>query len=272
MDNNSQKEYNNRNKNKRNNNRNDNRNDNRYNNRNDNRYDNRYDKRYERNQSVKEAEKNKIKEEAKKREINEENFPNLSSTTVCENNKLKSEYLEKIKQKKDEEKGNTILRDKRNWRGHVWIGPKWIKLDKYSDENEKKIKNYIINASQYASSILIPNRKKHYSRNQIDWYNSWEETFTEEEWKKMNEQLEREEQEDLNRRMNKAVEEIYQRNKSESERYYEETGELDDFAIAEIEHAEYEKWLEEFDKQYELEDNDDEDESDYIESDYDTDR
>jgi len=209
------------------------------------------------------------REEEKKKELNEINFPDLVEK------KEKKEltnigYLDKIKLKHEEEEnsGKIMLRDKKNWRGNVWIGPKFVKANKFSEEHEQQIKNYLNIASKNATTIILPLRKTYYSRNNVDWYESWEKTFTEDELMKMNIQLEREVQEDLNKRMNECLEILYQKRKAESDRHYEETGELDDFAIAEIEHDKYEKWLEEFEKQFEDEENDEEDyEDDEMETD-----
>ena len=158
----------------------------------------------------------------------------------------------------EENSGKLILRDKNNWREHVWIGPKFVKLNKFSEECENQITSYLNVASKNASTIILPARKTYYSRNNVDWYESWEKTFTEYELMNMNNQLEREEHEDLNKRMTEGLEILYQKRKAESDRYYEETGELDDFAIVEIERYKHEKWLEEFEKQFEYEENDEE--------------
>ena len=261
------KDENRNNRNKERNNRNNKNDRNNRNNRNDRNNRNNYNRQDEElNKIKKEAEIKR--EEAKNKEFNETNFPELLENKVKVPDKLKSEYLEKIKKTQEEDKGSKILRDKNNWRGHVWIGPKFVKLEKYSKEKEEKIKEYMNLASKNASTIVLPFRKKFYSRNNVDWYESWEKTFTEDEWINMNNQIIREEQEDLNKRMNEGLERVYQKRKAESEKYYYETGELDDFAIAEKEHEEYEKWLDEFEKQFE---NVEEDEEITEDDEYDTD-
>jgi len=227
-------------------NRRDNRNYNRNNNNNRNNYnrdDNREINRIRRDAELK-------REEAKNKEFNESNFPELLKNKIKVAQEMKSEYLEKIKKTQEVDKGNNILRDPNNWRGHVWIGPKCVKMEKFSTEKEQQIKEYMNVASKNARTIILPFRKTYYSRNNIDWYESWEKTFTESELINMNNQLEREEHEDLNKRMNEGLERLYQKRKAESDQHFYETGELDEFAIAEKEHEEYEKWLEEFEKQF----------------------
>jgi hypothetical protein len=208
------------------------------------------------------------REEAKNKEFNKSNFPELANNKIKVEEKMKSDYLERIKITQEEEKGSKILRDEKNWREHVWIGPKTVKLEKFSADKEKQIKEYMNMASNNASAIIVPFRKTYYSRNNTDWYETWEKTFTESEWTNMNNQLEREENEDLNRRMAAGLEILYQKRKSESDTHYYETGELDGFAIAEKEREEYEKWLEEFEKEFEQ--YEDEEEI-MLDDDYDTD-
>lgn len=208
------------------------------------------------------------REEVKNKEFNPSNFPELVTNKTIDNKEMKSEYLERIKITQEEEKGSKILRDEKNWREYVWIGPKSVKMEKFSTEKERQIKQYMKNASDNASAIIVPFRKTYYSRNNTHWYESWEKTFTESEWTNMNNQLEREESQDLNRRMSEGLAILYQKRKAESDMHYYETGELDGFAIAEKEREEYEKWLEEFEEKYEQY----EDEEEIIlDDDYDTD-
>jgi hypothetical protein len=232
---------------------------NRYNNTNNergNRYNNTNNERgnrYNRREDERDA-KRKIE---KDREVNQFNFPDLvEGLELQHENNNSNEYLNKIKliHEEEENSGKLMLRDKNNWRGNIWIGPKFIKADNFSEEHENQIKSYLNVACKNASSIILPLRKTYYSRNNVDWYESWEKTFTEDELMNMNIQVEREEQEDFNKRMIEGLEILYQKRKEESDIYYEETGEVDDFAIAEIEHDNYEKWLEEFEKQFEDED------------------
>jgi hypothetical protein len=224
----------------------------------DNRYKNNYtstDRNFER---VKRAGELK-REEAKNREFNITNFPGLVENIELVDPSLlaptTSEYLNKINLTIEEDKcnGNDILRDTKNWRDNVWIGPQFIKMDNYSKEREEQLNRYISTASDNASTIIIPCRKTYYSRNNVNWYDSWDKTFSEEELVNMNVQLEREEHEDLNRRMCEGMHELYLKRKKESDQHYYETGELDGLAIAELERANYEKWLEEFEKQMEEE-------------------
>lgn len=64
--------------------------------------------------------------------------------------------------------------DQRYWIGNIWNGPIMIKNVKPSDNNK---------------SLFKISNKKMYSRNGKDWYNSWKETFTDEEWFLHNESI-----------------------------------------------------------------------------------
>ena len=113
---------------------------------------------------------------------------------------------------------------------------------------------------------MMPLTKTYYSRNEIDWYESWEECFKKEEFDLMNEQLEREEREEMCKRAENAFNKIYERKKRESEQYYYETGNLDSFAIVEKQCEEYDNWEDEFNRQFEEEEEEieqEEEEEDY---------
>ena len=120
----------------------------------------------------------------------------------------------------------------------------------FKNKNIEKYLKTVTSKESLASTIIIPG-KIYYSRNQVDWKESWKETFSEEEWEKMNTQLYNEQLEEMNRKISAYVEQDYLRRKRESELHYELTGDLDSFAIVEKEHEEYEKYLEKLEKDYE---------------------
>tara|TARA_B110000967_G_C18899091_1_gene573184 strand:+ start:1826 stop:2530 length:705 start_codon:yes stop_codon:yes gene_type:complete len=123
------------------------------------------------------------------------------------------------------------VQNSKYWKGVNWVGPVIIRGNTKSstesnDTNRSRIE---------------------YSRDNIHWRASLEETFTEEylERKKIeHEQQEYEEKcEDVYRIMNE-----YSRNiEAESERYYYETGELDEYALAVFARKQYEDYAKQFD-------------------------
>ena len=203
-------------------------------------------------------ENEKKKEEAEKLTFNKINYPELSKPIVNHEKDENINYLEKVKITRDQDEADLFLRNKNNWRGDVWIGPKFMKKDKIS----KEYNDYLKIASKNASTIIMPITKTYYSRNKINWYESWEDTFKKEEWNRMNEQLEKERSDKLSEEAEYAFNKMYEKRKRESELYYYETGNLDSFAIVEKEIEEYEKWEEEFNNKFEEDDEEIEEEFD----------
>jgi len=199
--------------------------------------------------------KNK-KNQQKELVIVPEDFPEISkSNKDTKNQDESSVWKETILKEKEKEKEKEIINinNPKYWRENIWIGPILMKAEK----NSKEWCDYIEKAQKgHASSIIFPHKKVQYSRDNKNWYDSLDETFPLEQLEKMNNQKEQEYIEDLNIRMNRAITNSYNKRKEESIRYYEETGDLDDFALAEIEREEYEKYAAKF----ELDDNDDENE------------
>ena len=180
--------------------------------------------------------------------IDDDNFPVLSVEKKDHpvEKKEESKWKKAIMQqnKKDREKIN--VNDPKYWRGYIWIGPIYLKQNK----NSEKWNNYIKKAQESgASSILFPNNKRQYSRDDVNWYNSYEDTFTEEHLEKMNYQKMEEENQKFQENLERQLTILYEKRREESEYYYEITGELDGFALAELEREEYEKYA----KQFEIE-------------------
>ena len=182
--------------------------DSRYNNRNtrtDTRVDTRYDNRNSR------YERPLIKKE----EVNMNNetlFPSLlNEENKIMTTQIKNDYLEKIKiQKKiDEDKNKNMLT------------PGWISYKREKGTHQTKV-----------------------SRDGINYFDSLQETYTEEQWK----EKERNELDESIQLFSYNMAQLHQKRKQDSDDYYYETGELDTFAIVEIEQAEYEEYLKQFDE------------------------
>ena len=100
--------------------------------------------------------------------------------------------------------------------------------------------NYLKQATKYASTIVMPFNKIQYSRNGINWHNSFKETFTEEEWNNM---LQQEFDEKMEKHSNK-MEEKYNKELQAAYQEYYETGDMNTMVQVDIEVKEHEKYLE----------------------------
>jgi len=199
-----------------------------------------------------------------------ENFPDLiQEVTVNKNANEGSIWLNAIKIKKEEEinKNKFIIdpNDSQYWRGGKWIGDMLLRQKQSKKKSIKTVpskaqpsKAQPSKAHNNSSAFIIPNLGTEYSRDGINWYNSWNETFTEEELQRMEE----EENKEMIQRWRDWIEDKYEQNRIESDRHYEETGELDGFALAILDRLAYE----EYEKQFEMEEIEENDESDeYLE-------
>ena len=86
-----------------------------------------------------------------------------------------------------------------------------------------------------------------YSRNGVDWFNSWKETFEEEEYNKMMIQINEERVEKLTDEYLNKMEKYEMKQKMESMIHYNNTGDLDDYGIIESwikKHDDFEKEIE----------------------------
>jgi hypothetical protein len=211
---------------------------------------------------------NKIKEEIK---FDENNFPELKvekKEEPVEKTQIESKWKKAIMKQSDKDKEIINVNDPKYWRGHIWIGPICLKQDKYSESWNK----YIKKAQQScASTIIFPYQKTQYSRDNVNWFNSFEETFTEEQLEKMNNQKKEEENNKFIDNINRQLSILYEKRKRESIEYYEMTGELDSFAIAELEREEYEKYEKQFEMKEEEEEKEKIIENTYSDEEYDND-
>ena len=196
--------------------------------------------------------------------LNERNFPALSINNepvpVIEPVSWQSSVKEQSM--KDKEKNSSCIdeNDSKYWCGVRWIGPMMLR------QKPSSVTRSVI-SSPNQSSILVPNKGVEYSRDGVTWYGSWDDTFSEEQLYNIHLDKEREYQEGCANRLNDYRETIIK----ESRLYYEDTGELDGFAIAELERLEYEEYAKQFDtvisSNDDLED-DDEIIDDYLEDEY----
>ena len=197
----------------------------------------------------------------------EEEFPELVKTDKkdTENILTESSWQNAMKQRQEEEErikeGTINQNDPKYWRGATWIGPMLIRQKNYPESWYKYMEAA---SSGYASSYMCPFRETEYSRDGATWYPSWNETFSDSQLLG----IEYEEEEEYKMEQDRILEEYGQILRNESDNYYEETGELDGYAIAYMERIAYEKYAEQFDIEAEAEHLEDAmDSDDYLEDD-----
>jgi hypothetical protein len=199
--------------------------------------------------------------------IMEEEFPELiqNDTTNKDTVATDSSWQNAMKQREEEEnrikEGSINQHDPKYWRGATWKGPMLIRQKNYPDSWYKYIDKAV---KGHASSYLFPFRETEYSRDGTNWYSSWNDTFSEEQLQR----IEYEEEEQYKMEQYRILEEYGDRLEEEAEKYYEEVGELNGYAIAYLERMEYEKYAEKYDNEMPLEENEDDiDSDDYLEDD-----
>jgi hypothetical protein len=178
--------------------------------------------------------------------------------TLVDNKPMDSEWIKRIKYTQEEKIKRIDVNNPIYWNGPCWVGPKFTRIKKNKTcDREMYLKK--INEGT-ASSNMIPYDKIEYSKNGEDWYNSWEDTFTPTQLQALNDYEEQITANDVTERMI----EIHEINRYISNRHYKETGELDDFALAEIRAYEYEEYCKQFEEEQPIEDGEDEE---YLEND-----
>ena len=140
------------------------------------------------------------------------------------------EWLQQIKKKKEEIMADININDPRYWNGPLWKGPIFIRETHLTDRNN------IYPTNQNVSSFIIPRGKIEYSKNGLDWYDNWDNTYTKYQLESIKKHNEQEYSNEIFRRMN----ELHLRRQKESDNLYEDTGELDHFAWAEESSYKYE--------------------------------
>ena len=215
----------------------------------------------------------KQKEKEKKEyfiEENEELFPELviQDENVKENNNnIESQWLEIAeKEAENDIKCNhiSINNDPKYWKGSHWIGNMLIRSKKTNercDNNLNKYKKSYLEENQYNEyNQRITSSRVEYSRDGDKWYNNWDATFSKKQLEAMND----ENNNKMINRWSKWIENDYEKRRLESEEHYNDTGEINNFMIAEQEMLEYE----EYEKQLEYEDecleDDESSEDDYV--------
>jgi|TARA_B110000967_G_scaffold201587_1_gene239093 hypothetical protein len=211
----------------------------------------------------------------KKVVINDHNFPSLSVNSTINSEpappRESASWQATVKEQsmKDEEKNSSCIdeMDSKYWCGVRWIGPMMLRQKPSSVARIDISSNHL--PLSPISSILVPNKGVEYSRDDVTWYNSWDDTFSEEQLYNIHLEKESEYQEGCARRLDDYREASIK----ESRLYYEETCELDGFAIAELDRLAYDEYAKQFDIDVSSNDNlendeDDENIGDYLEDDY----
>ena len=174
----------------------------------------------------------------------EDEFPELSKTlTATQKEKNSSTWLETIRQQEENSQNENAINqyDPKYWDGATWIGPMLMRQEKYPTNWYVYMENAI---KGNASSFLVPRRTTEYSRDGKNWYTSWDNTFTDEQLQ----QIREEEECNIRQEQSQILEEYSNTQLRNSARYYEETGELDDYAIARLQRLSYEKYTERFEQ------------------------
>ena len=203
--------------------------------------------------------------------MNENDFPSLGSSnnsntsySSIQNTSWQTTIKEREIEEEEQNKSYINETNSKYWRGVRWKGPMIIRKKPRSISLQESN-----TTSNTTSSIIVPKRGIEYSRDGVTWYNSWNDTFSEEQLYNIQLEEEREYQEECAN----ILDDYRESGRIESERYYNETGELDGYALAELDRISYEEYAKQFDIQTlsnngNLEDDEDEaNNSDYLEDD-----
>jgi len=188
--------------------------------------------------------------------IKEEDFPEMTTTAKHKTVELQSTdpistepistestWIKAMKKREEDERNQGILinqMDPKYWRGATWIGPMLMRQEQHpSDWYE-----YIETAMRgHSNSFIVPSHNIEFSRDGKNWYNSWDETFSDEQLYN----IRYEEDEAAYYEIVNILDREYERTRDESYKHYIDTGEWDRNAIAELERIAYEKYAEQFD-------------------------
>ena len=158
--------------------------------------------------------------------------PNIDPESDVKDNKWKSIVLNEIDNDLKSEEGINE-NDPKYWNGHQWIGPRMVRYVVSDRITYKNIQN--------KENTLTMRKKTEYSRDGIHWYKSWKDTFTPR-------QLHLQKKDLWSRPMEGYIDtSMRQINESRiaSERYLDERGDYDDYAIVEKWHDNYDRFEEE---------------------------
>ena len=187
-------------------------------------------------------------------------FVSLEETPIVEYQSEDSRYANIVRGEEtvDVEEPRVNVNNPNHWRGSIWIGPHMVRMRKSGSKMTNN--NFALEGKGYVSPgtviISTPHPYEH-SRDGINWYKSFKETFTEEQLEAIREQ----EEQDMYNKWCDRSNELYEKRRIESLQYYYETGEEDGFMIAERESREYDAYVERLEK--ELEEYEDEEEECY---------
>lgn len=209
---------------------------------------------------------------------NMDEFPSLDIgkqvnpiTEVSSSSSTSSTWTLAIKQtvEADEEQHKLYINeaDAKYWRGSNWIGPIIIRQKSLPDNWYTYMDN-ATSGSVHASSFIIPKTGQEYSRDGKHWYNSWNDTFSEEQLYN----IRLEEEDEYQEECAIILKDYREDSMNESMRHYDETSELDGYGTAVLERLAYEEYV----KYFEYIDDDILEEfdetsgnnSDYLEDDY----
>ena len=157
--------------------------------------------------------------------------PNIDPESDVKDNKWKSIVLNEIDNDLKSEEGINE-NDPKYWNGHQWIGPRMVRYVVSDRVTYKNIQN--------KENTLTMRKKTEYSRDGIHWYKSWKDTFTPR-------QLHLQKKDLWSRPMEGYIDtSMRQINESRiaSERYLDERGDYDDYAIVEKWHDDYDRFEE----------------------------
>ena len=177
-------------------------------------------------------------------ENNTINFPELSATNHS-NKQQGNEYLQKCMKQNEEDKTNKQLidvNDPKYWNGYIWIGPMYLKSSKPVNNNFIKQQNI-----EKVSTVIIPCGPTYYSRDGLNWFPSWKETFTKHQWENMTYQKESIRTE----RVFKSLAQSYENDLEKAYQEYYEYGTVNTTLEVHLECLEYDKYVEKFDLDFE---------------------
>jgi hypothetical protein len=175
--------------------------------------------------------------------------------------KEESEWIKRIKKNEEKKKEKIDVNDPIYWNGPNWKGPIFLKQEKMKNKwNNDNIK--LLNEGK-VSTVILPCNKIKYSRDDENWYNSYNETFT---IKQLNAIREYELQRSYDQLSDRLVA-LHNQRRNESYLNYEMSGEIDSFMWAEIEHEKYEKYYDKLEKEWEEIDKKEKEEEEELDSD-----
>lgn len=204
-------------------------------------------------------------------ELKKEMVPSTSAvnTSTPVQSSSRSSWLDTIKQREDDEKNNMVginVNDKQYWRGVQWIGPMFMRAKKKNVSNimttttdpsnpnnpsTSKTDDFTLQSYPQIFNVAHIVKNIEYSRDSVNWYDSWEETFSDEQL----EDIRFDEEQKKRVEIFNTMEDYRRKVEYESDKYYMDTGELSEYAKAVHNREEYEKYVNQLEIQYYEDDN-----------------